>query len=315
MVEKSGRIDIIEQGNSINFEIIENKENFQIRPISWFQNKTGIVLDEINPINFFVMKANNNINLRFNLKGVDRRTIDNKFIEEWCTFTSFRIRGKEMLSKPVKVWHNQGFDIDYTLSKGESVKIEYQYETEIQELIHLISDKKNLKYKLGKILWENKGIKILTQQETIEEIIRKKLSVARFGDGEIRWMLVKGYCAKFQKYDEHLAQRLREVLNAKNTNILVCLAGQYNLNIQRSQFWETCIQETILDLSQTIETNKIFGDTNITRNANNVPQMKQIWQDKDIVIVEGDKSRLGIGNDLFDNVKSLKRILCPAPVP
>ena len=56
----------------------------------------------------------------------------------------------------------------------------------------------------------------------------------------------------------------------------------------------------------------IAGDTDITRNANNVPHMKQIWQDKDIVIVEGKLSRLGVGNDLFDNVKSLKRILCPA---
>ncbi len=39
-------------------------------------------------------------------------------------------------------------------------------------------------------------------------------------------------------------------------------------------------------------------------------QMKAIWKDRDVVFIEGEKSRLG-GNDLFDNVKSIRRILCP----
>jgi glycosyltransferase family protein len=30
------------------------------------------------------------------------------------------------------------------------------------------------------------------------------------------------------------------------------------------------------------------------------------------LIIEGEKSRLGIGNDLFNNSKSIKRIICPA---
>ena len=30
-----------------------------------------------------------------------------------------------------------------------------------------------------------------------------------------------------------------------------------------------------------------------------------------IYLIEGEKSRLGIGNDLFNNVKSIKRIICP----
>jgi len=39
--------------------------------------------------------------------------------------------------------------------------------------------------------------------------------------------------------------------------------------------------------------------------------MKGIWNDRDIVFIEGEKSRLGVGNDLFDNVRSIRRILCP----
>jgi glycosyltransferase family protein len=43
-----------------------------------------------------------------------------------------------------------------------------------------------------------------------------------------------------------------------------------------------------------------------------IKKLKQIWDKKDILIIEGEKSRLGIGNDLFNNSKSIKRILCPA---
>jgi glycosyltransferase family protein len=39
--------------------------------------------------------------------------------------------------------------------------------------------------------------------------------------------------------------------------------------------------------------------------------LKKIWDGQDIVFIEGEKSRLGVGNDLFDNAKSIQRILGP----
>ena len=36
-----------------------------------------------------------------------------------------------------------------------------------------------------------------------------------------------------------------------------------------------------------------------------------MWKDRDVVLIEGEKSRVGIGNDFFSEVKSLQRILCP----
>jgi len=40
--------------------------------------------------------------------------------------------------------------------------------------------------------------------------------------------------------------------------------------------------------------------------------LKEVWQKRDVVLIEGEKSRIGVGNDLLDGVNSLKRILCPA---
>lgn len=39
--------------------------------------------------------------------------------------------------------------------------------------------------------------------------------------------------------------------------------------------------------------------------------IKRIWKNRDILIVEEEYLRLGVGNDLFNNAKSIKRILAP----
>ena len=38
---------------------------------------------------------------------------------------------------------------------------------------------------------------------------------------------------------------------------------------------------------------------------------KKVWEKRNIVIIEGAYSRLGVGNDLFDNASSIRRILVP----
>ena len=39
--------------------------------------------------------------------------------------------------------------------------------------------------------------------------------------------------------------------------------------------------------------------------------LKKIWHGRELLIVEGEFSRLGVGNDLFKNVTALQRIICP----
>lgn len=54
-----------------------------------------------------------------------------------------------------------------------------------------------------------------------------------------------------------------------------------------------------MDFAQKTQCGKWFHD------------MQAIWQNRNIIFIEGEKSRLGVGNDLFHNAKSIKRILCP----
>jgi len=43
-----------------------------------------------------------------------------------------------------------------------------------------------------------------------------------------------------------------------------------------------------------------------------VKKLKMIWNNRDIVMIKSEKTRLGMGNDLFNNAKSIQRILYPS---
>ena len=70
-----------------------------------------------------------------------------------------------------------------------------------------------------------------------------------------------------------------------------------------------------------VNKNKQYYSSDITRFyidfkdkigvPNYIKKLKKIWSKKDIIIIEGEKSRSGIGNDLFNTTKPIKRILFP----
>lgn len=54
-----------------------------------------------------------------------------------------------------------------------------------------------------------------------------------------------------------------------------------------------------------------YENKSVKRNQSIVNSLKKIWDNKDLLIIEGRFSRLGVGNDLFGNAKSVQRILSP----
>ena len=41
-------------------------------------------------------------------------------------------------------------------------------------------------------------------------------------------------------------------------------------------------------------------------------QLRRLWKNQDVLMIEGKTSRSGVGNDLFDNAKSITRIIGPS---
>ena len=88
------------------------------------------------------------------------------------------------------------------------------------------------------------------------------------------------------------------------------------------RFWKKILVHTRRQWYSEFSRDYVYGNADITRcyieledkscSLRYFERLKQIWNKKDVVIIEGEKSRLGVGNDLFDNCNSIKRILCPS---
>lgn len=173
------------------------------------------------------------------------------------------------------------------------------------------------------IFARDKQLRICTSEETIKLIQENRMSCSRFGDGELK--IMRGESIGFQSYDKILAKRLEEVIRSSLEKHLVCipyyLMNMSILNDESKTFWQYSLLRNRKVWDFYLNADKLYGDTQFTRfymNAKDkraavslINKIKRLWTDRNLVIVEGAESRLGIGNDLFQNVSSIKRVICP----
>ena len=164
---------------------------------------------------------------------------------------------------------------------------------------------------------------VLSIGETLDRVAQEKLSVARFGDGEIK--LVAGRNISFQKQSAALSSALADVLRSDDDGFLVCIPDVFDdrgyLTDAPAAHWKKHLSAFRPVWYDHLRPGKVYGNAFMSRCymqlrdksscADYFRRMKQIWDGQDVLLIEGEKSRLGIGNDLFDNVRSLQRILGP----
>ena len=168
--------------------------------------------------------------------------------------------------------------------------------------------------------------KILNIDETIDTIIKNKLSVARFGDGEFS-LLLNSNNPDFQKPSHLLSSNLLKTLHSDLPNLLICIPKVFEkndlsrLNKDAFKFWHRYVIKNRCSIYKLLKFNKIYGNSQFTRNYidnknksdSNLyfSKIKRIWENRSIIIIEGRYTRFGVNNDLLDNTISVKRILCP----
>lgn len=182
-------------------------------------------------------------------------------------------------------------------------------------------------YKMLYIFIKKDKYNIISDVETVDLIVYKKKSIARYGDGEFKWII--GMKQKnFQDDDPKLKQKLIEALTSNYDNLLIGIPSFLNstnkFTLNAKKYWIHFLFKSYKKIKVYINKNQIYADSYITRpyldikdkNKKNVikrfDNLKRIWDKRNIVIVEGEFSRLGLENDLFDNAKEIKRIICPA---
>ena len=165
---------------------------------------------------------------------------------------------------------------------------------------------------------------IASIDKSLDYVINNKVSVSRFGDGELA--LINMASINFQEKDKKLSDRLKEILQSSNDKIAICIPNPLlsydNLNQDAKQFWKEHLGYHREIWYKYLNKNKLYYNTQMTRLYMDYEdkskcgewfdKIKQVWEGRDIVIIEGKYSKLGVGNDLFDNSKSIERILAPS---
>ena len=172
-------------------------------------------------------------------------------------------------------------------------------------------------------------ISVMSIDETLDQLLEMEQSLIRFGDGEFN--LINGNSIAYQEYQENLAQEMREILlHADDTEnkVLICLPeifeifkGNFLQNEDSEKFWKQVLDDHGRFFQETCQA-KGYGSSWISRpyidnkdKSHAITQfekIKSLFDHKDILIVEGATTRSGVGNDLFNNALSIKRIICPS---
>jgi len=187
----------------------------------------------------------------------------------------------------------------------------------------------NIKLTFFWVLFEifSKKPKVYSDIETLKLIIDNDLSVSRFGDGEFRLMSKRGEIG-FQSLNPKLSEKLLSSFATRNKKLLICsfnFKKKYPINT-RSGVWLKKFVVKHYKHFNFFDFRYKYGDTDFTRfyqpdcykktnykflELEYIPLLRKMWNDKPLLIVEGKETKLGVGNDLFNNAKSIRRIICP----
>ena len=168
------------------------------------------------------------------------------------------------------------------------------------------------------------NVKVMSVDQMIEVLTNTSKSLVRFGDGEIT--MIRGRKLFFQEVNPEIIAGLKRLLAYEYDDLMVSIPDIFgNLKIYRKEsaaFWKDHLLFSRKIYMRYCNSDREYCNTSFTRFyyaladksqcRRQIEAIKQIWKDKDIVVVEGDKTHNGVGNDLLDTARSIERIIGPS---
>lgn len=166
-------------------------------------------------------------------------------------------------------------------------------------------------------------IRVHTIDETIDELLSTEKSMVRFGDGEI--VMIKGVDLMLQKASPEIGEGLAGILEYPWDDLMVTIPGIFDTlsdhHKASRKFWKDHLLFCRKTYEKYCNPDRIYYTTFVSRCYyfgkdrslcdGWFAKIRKIWENKDVVIVEGTKTHNGVGNDLFDSAASIERIICP----
>jgi hypothetical protein len=152
---------------------------------------------------------------------------------------------------------------------------------------------------------------VLDCHATVDAIVAGKLSVSRFGDGELR--VIEGGGTKTQSRDPELTLRMREILRSSDPRLMVCILdlwSEYEVGCE----WASR-ERTIARFGNEawvrayLEPRKAYGCASITRLCNWAlgdheaywQKVRSAWQDRPVLLCCGSKKGRGSAQGVLSN--------------
>lgn len=171
-----------------------------------------------------------------------------------------------------------------------------------------------------------KNIHVKNIETSLKTIKDKHLSIGRYGDGEFKWMFEQRESDNFEKNSSELAQALHNILNSRRENFKICIPdifdGLEQYDYISQTFWAGQLGKHGYRWLTTLNGKYEYLDSLITRpymiyknkrrSKRLFEMFKNLWRERDVLIIEGSKTRFGVGNDLLNSAKSVSRIICPS---
>lgn len=166
-------------------------------------------------------------------------------------------------------------------------------------------------------------IEVCNIDETIDELLRTEKSMVRFGDGEI--VMIKGGDLMLQKASPEIAEGLRKILAYPDEKLMVTIPDIFRtLSDHHSasrQFWKDHLLFCRKTYEKYCDPARRYYSTFVSRGyyyakdrsgcSAQFAKIRKIWENRDVVVVEGERTHNGVGNDLLDTARSIERIICP----
>lgn len=186
----------------------------------------------------------------------------------------------------------------------------------------------NLKYEIADEIKDIRLPKVLSQTDSVKEIIKTKKSVARFGDGEFN--LILGNAIGFQEFDPKLQARLKEILTTKDDSMLIGISNRFgrldDVDANVRAYWRGFMGRHRQELYKLLDFDRTYIDTCMTAHAIEVEdhttpevqaeseayynEVRKIWDGQDITIIKGAGTEK-FTHDIYDNAKSVSYIYGP----
>lgn len=164
--------------------------------------------------------------------------------------------------------------------------------------------------------------KVLSLTETLQYIVDHKSSICRYGDGEFNIAL--GVDIGFQHLKNDMSERMNQVLQSDEANIMIAIPSIFGdlsmFSVFSEPWWSEYRLQELPKLKKLLKSDRTYFNSLCTRFTSDyrvdqadklIPIYRQIWDNRDVYVIEGEQTRIGVGNDLLDNAANIYRILAP----